>query len=118
GCGGTTPPPAAAGFVAADSANMSPQLARLKDYFIAWAGVPYQYGGTSRHGIDCSAFVQQALAATEGLSLPRTSLAQARRGRRIPRSRLRVGDLVFFHTGSGRHVGIYVGDGRFMHAST
>lgn len=94
------------------------ERARLRNYFLAWAGVPYQYGGTSRNGIDCSAFVKQAVATTEGVYLPRTSVAQSRRGRRIPRSQLRIGDLVFFRTGGSHHVGIYMGNSRFMHASS
>lgn len=100
------------------SATERRQLARLRNYFLSWAGVPYRYGGTSRHGIDCSAFVKQAVSATEGVHLPRTTLAQARDGRRIGRSQLRIGDLVFFRIGRGHHVGIYMGNDRFMHASS
>src|SRR5699024_8599778 len=117
------PPPNPAGeFDASSPRNLSPidrqQLTRLRNYFLSWVGVPYRYGGTTRSGIDCSAFVKQAVAATEGVHLPRTSTAQAGRGRRISRSQLRIGDLVFFRTGGSHHVGIYMGNSRFMHAST
>jgi len=95
-----------------------PLLVALRDYYSDWAGVPYRYGGTSRNGIDCSAFVKQAMATTRGLQLPRSTGGQARHGHRIARRDLRIGDLVFFHTGSSQHVGIYVGNNRFMHAST
>lgn len=91
---------------------------RLHAYYRQWAGVPYEYGGTSRNGIDCSAFVQQTLATVKGVRLPRTTRRQARRGRRIAPAQLRIGDLVFFRIAGGRHVGIYIGNGRFMHASS
>lgn len=124
GCAGNPPPPAgaAATLAARTPTNLPPatrqQRARLRNYFLSWVGVPYQYGGTTRHGIDCSAFVKQAVATTEGVRLPRTSVAQARSGYRIPRSQLHIGDLVFFRIGGGHHVGIYMGDSRFMHASS
>lgn len=126
GCAGGPSPHAvdtsAQDFSTRYSTNQSPtarqQQARLRSYFLSWAGVPYLYGGTTRHGIDCSAFVKQAVATTEGVRLPRTTVAQSRRGYRIPRSQLRIGDLVFFRTGGSHHVGIYVGNSRFMHASS
>jgi cell wall-associated NlpC family hydrolase len=77
-------------------------------------GVRYRYGGTSpRTGFDCSGFVRFVYAHV-GVALPRVSYEQFSRGRRIARAALRPGDLVFFD-GAG-HVGIYVGNGRFIHA--
>jgi len=91
----------------------------LHDYYRQWQGVPYRYGGRGADGIDCSSFVRQTLGAIESLDLPRTTHEQAERGMPVSRGELSPGDLVFFKTGrAGRHVGVYVGNGRFMHAST
>lgn len=96
-----------------------PLMNALDAHYEEWAGVPYRYGGNSKSGIDCSAFVRRTIAAVRDLRLPRTTWGQAQRGYAIERSELRVGDLVFFRTGpSKRHVGIYIGNGRFMHASS
>lgn len=81
-----------------------------------WAGTPYRIGGQSRDGIDCSAFVQITLRETLGIDLPRTTSEQVQAGRPISRNELQPGDLVFFR--DGRHVGIYLEDNRFLHAST
>lgn len=84
-----------------------------------WAGTPYRLGGASRRGIDCSAFVQTTFRQHFDQSLPRSTARQATLGRQVARSDMRPGDLVFFRTGGKtRHVGIYVDDGRFLHAST
>jgi len=91
----------------------------LHAYFNQWRGVPYQYGGVDRSGIDCSSFVRRTMSNVESVDLPRTTRAQARTGQPVPPGDLAPGDLVFFKTGhKSRHVGIYVGNGRFMHAST
>lgn len=91
----------------------------LHQYYQQWQGVPYRYGGRGTDGIDCSSFVRQTLGAIEALDLPRTTDEQAVRGQAIDRQDLSPGDLVFFKTGGAdRHVGVYVGNGRFMHAST
>ncbi|MFC3104068.1 C40 family peptidase [Salinisphaera aquimarina] len=91
----------------------------LHEYYQQWHGVPYRYGGRDQNGIDCSSFVRQTLGTIESLDLPRTTSEQAVRGEPVDRSELSPGDLVFFKTGrSGRHVGVYVGNGRFMHASS
>ncbi|MEU3410069.1 NlpC/P60 family protein [Streptomyces sp. NPDC006658] len=77
-------------------------------------GSPYVWGATGPNAFDCSGLVQAAYRAA-GLSLPRTSYAQINAGRRVSRSELRPGDLVFFYPGIS-HVGIYVGGGRMIHA--
>jgi cell wall-associated NlpC family hydrolase len=84
-------------------------------------GIRYVFGGTSpERGFDCSGLLQYTMRAL-GVQLPRTAAEQARAGREIPRdtSQLRPGDLLYFGRG-GRvtHVGMYVGGGRFVHAST
>ncbi|WP_210394953.1 NlpC/P60 family protein [Motiliproteus sediminis] len=84
-----------------------------------WQGTPYLLGGSSRDGIDCSAFVQRTYSTLFDYSVPRTTEAQQRLGTAVPRRQLLPGDLVFFRTGDKvRHVGIYVERGRFLHAST
>ncbi len=80
-------------------------------------GRPYQYGGETPAGFDCSGLVQYVYGQL-GVSLPRTVAGQTRAGRSIPVNRLRPGDLLFFRTEGSRisHVGIFVGDGNFVHA--
>jgi cell wall-associated NlpC family hydrolase len=82
-------------------------------------GVPYRWGGSSpKNGFDCSGLTM-AVYQLNGLNLPRSSSAQWRTGAHVDRSQLSKADLVFFATSGGSrisHVGIYVGDGRFIHA--
>jgi len=82
----------------------------------AMIGVPYRYGGTTPKGFDCSGLAQYAYRRA-GITIPRTSREQMRASRTVERAALAVGDLLFFDTlwRSG-HVGIYVGNGRFVHA--
>ncbi|MET9395907.1 C40 family peptidase [Streptomyces sp. NPDC006624] len=77
-------------------------------------GSPYVWGATGPDAFDCSGLVQAAYRSA-GVSLPRTTYSQIDAGRRVSRSELRPGDLVFFYAGIS-HVGIYVGDGRMIHA--
>ncbi len=85
----------------------------------AWQGVPYKLGGTSKKGIDCSAFVQTTYIDRFGFLLPRTTLKQAEFGNNVSKTELQAGDLVFFKTGFRTyHVGIYIEDNQFLHAST
>lgn len=77
-------------------------------------GSPYVWGATGPDAFDCSGLVQAAYRSA-GVSLPRTTYAQINAGRRVARSALLPGDLVFFYSGIS-HVGIYVGDGRMIHA--
>lgn len=87
--------------------------------FHEWKGTPYRYGGTSRNGIDCSAFVQKTFREKLGINLPRTTWTQVKKGHYVPKYKLRPGDIVFFKTGRhSRHDGIYLGHYKFMHASS
>lgn len=91
----------------------------LLDEHQRWVGTPYVLGGEGRRGIDCSALVQQVFSDAFALELPRTTRGQVLEGRLIERAELKAGDLVFFRPpGAYRHVGIYAGDGYFLHAST
>jgi cell wall-associated NlpC family hydrolase len=82
-------------------------------------GVPYKRGGTSEEkGFDCSGFVRHMFEKSVGLVLPRRAEEQAKVTEEINRSELKPGDLVFFNTmkRTFSHVGIYIGDGKFIHA--
>ena len=84
-----------------------------------WKGVPYRYGGLSPRGVDCSGFVYLTFLSRLGMEVPRTTLELLKSGEKIRRDEIQVGDLVFFRTGPGnRHVGIYMGNGDFLHASS
>lgn len=92
---------------------------RIMDQYAVWKGVRYRLGGETERGIDCSAFVQRTFREQFGLELPRSTSQQKDSGREISRTKLRPGDLVLFRAGStGRHVGIYLGNDNFVHAST
>lgn len=83
-----------------------------------WAGAPYRLGGTDARGIDCSALVQSIYRQAFDMDVPRTTERQVLIGEAVPRQELVTGDLVFFRpTRQTRHVGIYLGDGEFLHAS-
>lgn len=92
---------------------------RLNQQYLAWRGVPYKNGGSDKRGIDCSGFVHVAFKQALGIRLPRTTKLLSHTGIDISRRQLAAGDLVFFKTGfSKHHIGIYLGDGQFIHAST
>jgi len=88
-------------------------------YAARYLNTPYKYGGATPAGFDCSGFVQYVCKHFD-ISLPRTAAAQATAGVRVDKANLSPGDLVFFNTeGSGiSHVGIYAGNGRFIHSSS
>ena len=91
----------------------------------SYLGTPYRYGGNTRDGIDCSAFVLSVFGAAVGMNLPRVAASQATEGETVSKENLQKGDLVFFSHGRGRisHVGIVEdvtpdGDVKFIHAAT
>lgn len=86
---------------------------------LAFRGTRYRRGGASRGGFDCSGFTRYVFAKY-GITLPHSSAAQAKIGKPVPKSELQPGDLVFFQTYRRgiSHVGIYIGNGKFVHAST
>ena len=86
----------------------------------AQIGKPYRWGATGPNSFDCSGFTSYVYKNGAGISLPRTSVNQSRTGTKISKNNLKTGDLVFFNT-SGRgvsHVGIYIGDSKFIHSSS
>ena len=84
-----------------------------------WMGTRYRLGGTSKDGIDCSAFMQTLFLSLYGITLPRTAREQYDFSRKISRTELKEGDLVFFNTiGGVSHVGMYLQNNKFVHAST
>ena len=93
--------------------------AHITETALRYLGVPYVWGGTSFGGVDCSGFVW-AVFAKNGIYLPRTADAQYEEGRHVATRDLRAGDLVFFQTYAlgASHVGIYIGNGKFVHASS
>ena len=90
----------------------------LRDDGPNWIGIPYRWGGTTRRGIDCSAFVQQYIRQNLGIELPRTTAGQRYEGVPIEKHELVPGDLVFFRRRGVRHVGVYLSGGEFIHASS
>lgn len=91
----------------------------LMSFYDEWHGTPYRLGGTGKMGIDCSAFVQKAFVEAYQLALPRTTKQQSRHGVELTWPEAKYGDLIFFKTRSTTyHVGIYLGNKQFMHAST
>jgi LysM repeat protein len=81
-------------------------------------GAPYRFGGMSLRGLDCSAFVKRIYSIFD-INLPRTAREQAQVGQKISREDLAIGDLVFFNTRRYiSHVGIYIGNNEFVHASS
>lgn len=88
-----------------------------------WLGVPYRYGGNTRRGLDCSGLSNIIYRNVYGMNIPRsTSELSKTRMKKISRHSLKPGDLVFFATTRDRskitHVGVYLKDGYFVHAST
>ncbi|MDX3227446.1 NlpC/P60 family protein [Streptomyces sp. ME19-01-6] len=92
----------------------SGRAARAVSYAYGALGKPYIWGATGPHGYDCSGLTQAAWQAA-GVALPRTTYTQINAGRRVSRTELAPGDLVFFYAGVS-HVGLYIGGGRMIHA--
>lgn len=98
--------------------NISSELIRVQKQ---WQRTPYKLGGVSPKGADCSGFTQSVLSKHFNTKIPRTTVAQMKGGKKISKSSLKSGDLLFFKTGrgpNGIHVGIYVQKDEFIHLST
>jgi len=93
---------------------------RLFEYITKWWATPYRIGGNDFNGVDCSGFVRNITLETFQKQLPRTSREQASFCSPISKDEIQEGDLVFFHTrlGGVSHVGMYLANNKFVHAST
>ena len=89
---------------------------KVNQVYRQWVGTRYHLGGTGVGGIDCSAFVQKTMSGAFNIHLPRSTAEQRYSGRSISKSDLQPGDLVFFR--KNNHVGVYIGGGKVVHAST
>jgi len=102
---------------------LNTEVEQVQDNFLLkhideWYGTRYRYGGTTKSGIDCSAFVQVIYLSAFGMSLPRTARDQYHGCHIISATEMKTGDLVFFNTTGGiSHVGIYLQNNKFIHAS-
>jgi peptidoglycan endopeptidase LytE len=114
--GAASPGVAAASEAGKADVSVRDRLLRVAQRMLS---VPYRYGGTTLWGLDCSGFVQKTFAFLD-LDLPRSAREQYREGAKVAKSDLSPGDLVFFRTYAKypSHVGIYLGDNRFVHASS
>lgn len=109
----------------AKTIKLSKTIDGILDEAYTYLGTPYRYGGTTRNGIDCSAFVLSVFGASAGVHLPRVAADQSQEGESVQKSDLQKGDLIFFSHGGGRiaHVGIVEnvtpeGEVKFIHAAT
>lgn len=109
---------------AQDFSSLSPEESRQRraefiDAAMQYLGVPYVSAGTTRRGMDCSGFVFRAAADALGASLPRSASGIAQYAEKIPDEEREPGDLVFFSEGRGiSHVGIYIGEGKFVNSAS
>ena len=91
----------------------------LFDFLEEWYGTRYRMGGTTKKGIDCSAFTKSLMFVVYKLEIPRTAREQYKNCERIRKDELMEGDLVFFNTRGGvSHVGVYITNGYFVHSSS
>ncbi|QYY25626.1 C40 family peptidase [Diaphorobacter sp. MNS-0] len=115
GCG--TTPPTSASRNAAYSRLSPEQSSDIAIHALGLVGTPYRYGGnTPDSGFDCSGLIGYVYTSRAGVAPPRTVAQLSGFGQSIDADELRTGDLVVFGRGRPTHAGIYVGEGRFVHA--
>jgi len=93
---------------------------KLIECLAEWIGAPYKYGGNTKQGTDCSGMVSSVYKETYNINMYRSSADQLKNVKQIDKSELKAGDLVFFKIAGEKvsHVGIYLGENKFIHAST
>lgn len=99
-----------------------PALSQIQEILLreysSWKGTPYRFGGNTMRGVDCSGFVKHMYSSLFSLNVPRSSREFATVGHRIHRDELQPGDLIVFsRRTTPSHVGIYIGDNKFIHSS-
>jgi cell wall-associated NlpC family hydrolase len=100
--------------------NNSKNLKPLHSFVMEWYGVKYKLGGSTKRGIDCSQFTKKLYSEVYGLKLSENCVKQWNQTKRIKKSNLITGDLVFFRSRqspSGWHCGVYLGNDTFVHAA-
>ncbi len=91
----------------------------LLSFIDEWWGTKYRFGGTNKNGVDCSSFSEKLMGTVFGFALPRTAREQYAKCLKVVKNQLAEGDLVFFNTRGGvSHVGVYLGEGKFVHSSS
>lgn len=122
GRGGNVTVPAGASAAAKSLASIRTNKddGRLFDVLMSWMGVPYKYGGTTKQGVDCSGFVGAVYKERYKVTLHRTANDILQDVKIVDRKNLKQGDILFFTNSNGKvsHVGIYLKDVTFVHAST
>ena len=92
---------------------------KLDNAYEEWSGTRYIWGGSTKNGIDCSAFMQRVFEDYLGKALPRTTEEQMELGSSVRRRDIKTGDMVFFKTGTNTyHVGVMINADQFLHAGT
>lgn len=98
--------------------NLESIKRKLQKHYAEWKGVKYKYSGMSKKGIDCSGFIYLTYRNIFNKKLPRSTKLLASAGKFINKSQLQPGDLILYNTSATvRHVGIYMGGNKFLHAS-
>lgn len=94
-------------------------VAKLTSAYQEWAGTKYLWGGDSKKGIDCSAFVRRIFRKVFNYEMPRVTTSQIQQGKRITKEELKTGDIIFFRPENRtNHTAIYLGDSLFIHSSS
>ncbi len=111
-------PPGYSWTAPSDLGRPSGNASDLRRVAESYLGVRYRWAGDDRDGMDCSGFVTRVFREAHNLQLPRNSAAMARYGKDIDKGDLKPGDLVFFKRVRIDHVGIYMGEGYFIHSQS
>ncbi len=101
------------------SASKNIEVQKMMDVILSYLGTPYKFGGESKSGMDCSAFTKEVFLQSTNYKLPRSTSEQIKVGETISQQNMKFGDLIFFNTTgvNPSHVGIFIGDNMFAHAS-